>query len=659
MISRNLSVLIPLFVALTSCAGPQVLQDLSAGWVPESSRSPERTLEVPGHWQLDSPGYARFHLEVSSAEFPRESETLWLALGYLNFPMEIRLNGSLVGKWGKFPPENTYVQTSYPVFFPVPKTLFRPPPEVNRFELTAYSESPVLKFPGRIQLGGQDLADFQVLTKLYNGDFFLMFSGICLMGGFYFLSVWFGRKEDAAKLFFALATIFMALYFLELGSPIALFPGHLYRAVMKACLSFSVGFVILFFMEFFGIHNTKRAKNLVIAIAALSGLYVVLSPDAVTTMERFTTALIPLQVGIFFVVYLLIRALMIRHPEGVTLLVGIMVAVGFGTHDIYHQTLGTVPVAWLQGMGFFGLLGSMFLSLAFQSTRLYRTLETYSNELLVQKEELAKTNMAFARFVPKEFLAFLGKESIVDVALGDQVQQDMAILFSDIRDFTALSEKLTPSENFRLINDYLNRMAPMVRQEGGIVDKYIGDAIMALYPQGSFQAVLSALAMREALGEFNLERQGRQEVPLEMGIGIHTGSLMLGTIGEEARMEGTVISDAVNTASRIEGLTKVFQVPVIISGDVVQDCGELIRSYPVRYLGNLPVRGRSVGISLYELIHPADPQSENKIRHTQEFEACVQVWEVSPGEAESRFLDYAKMYPEDPALNFFLGKSSL
>jgi adenylate cyclase len=198
-------------------------------------------------------------------------------------------------------------------------------------------------------------------------------------------------------------------------------------------------------------------------------------------------------------------------------------------------------------------------------------------------------------------------------------------------------------------------MAPTVRQHGGIIDKYIGDAIMALYSQGAADAVASALSMRDTLHEYNEGRSRAGYTPLEMGIGIHSGSLMLGTIGDDQRMESTVISDAVNTASRIEGLTKVFGVPIIISETVLAELDGRRDDIKLRYLGRLPVRGRSQGLGMYELVHAKDPLCEPKLRLRGRFEDCVRAWETDRAQADRLFADYRELFPTDPALGFFMG----
>ena len=212
---------------------------------------------------------------------------------------------------------------------------------------------------------------------------------------------------------------------------------------------------------------------------------------------------------------------------------------------------------------------------------------------------------AYGRFVPHQFLNLLGYESIIDVNLGDQVQKEMSVLFADIRDFTTLSESMTPQENFNFINAYLSRMEPAITSNNGFIDKYIGDAIMALFSDFADDAVKAGIAMLNILTNYNEDRQRVGYVPIQIGIGINSGSLMLGTVGGKSRMDSTVISDAVNLASRIEGLTKDYSVPLLISHQTL----ERLRNpadYAIRIVDKVQVKGKSQYVVVYE-VFDADP----------------------------------------------------
>jgi class 3 adenylate cyclase len=213
--------------------------------------------------------------------------------------------------------------------------------------------------------------------------------------------------------------------------------------------------------------------------------------------------------------------------------------------------------------------------------------------------ELKQTNLSIERFVPHTFLSIIGKPSIVDVELGDNKRQNMTILFSDIRSFTTLSEKMTPDENFAFINAYLERMGPVIRTHNGFIDKYVGDAIMALFDTAD-EALRAGLAMFDALDAFNADRRLADLAPIAIGIGVNSGSLMLGTIGEKHRMDGTVISDAVNLASRIEDLTKVYRAGLLMSQYTYEQLAEP-EAYRIRPIDVVRVKGKTQPVAIYEV----------------------------------------------------------
>ncbi len=279
--------------------------------------------------------------------------------------------------------------------------------------------------------------------------------------------------------------------------------------------------------------------------------------------------------------------------------------------------------------------------LAFSFNIMAQTIQEYSNEI----EALLR---AYNRFVPHDFLDFLSKKSIVDVRLGDSVEKEFTILFSDIRFFTTLSETMTPEENFKFINSYLSRVGPEIRKNNGFIDKYIGDAIMALFPHKTGNAVNSAISMRYKLREYNQHRKNYGYVPIDIGIGIHGGKLMLGTVGEEERMEGTVISDAVNLASRLESLTKLYGAGIVIS-DYSLEKIENKDDYLYRFLDKVCVKGKSTPLQIYE-IYDADSDEQKRLKWelTLEFQKCLEYYYAKDFRmAKKCFLALQKENPED------------
>jgi hemerythrin len=249
--------------------------------------------------------------------------------------------------------------------------------------------------------------------------------------------------------------------------------------------------------------------------------------------------------------------------------------------------------------------------------RLRARLEAESATRQGLEQRLALVESAYSRFVPPQLLELLGKESILDVDWGNQAEKKMTILFSDIRGFASMSERMSPQQCFDFINDYLSFMEPVVLAHGGFIDKYIGDSVMALFPARGDDALRGALGMLAELDRFNARRSVTQsELPFEhperrcgsdvhIGIGMNSGLLMLGVIGGSNRMEVTVISDAVNLASRVETLTKTYQTPILITQHTLNSI-RFPADFSIRFIDRVRVRGKHLAQSIYE-VFDADP----------------------------------------------------
>ena len=276
-------------------------------------------------------------------------------------------------------------------------------------------------------------------------------------------------------------------------------------------------------------------------------------------------------------------------------------------------------------------------------------------QLHEQEKHLFKLNQAYERFLPHQFLQLLNKESIVDVELGDQVNKEMSILFSDIRDFTTISEQMTPEDNFKFINSYLSRMEPAIIENHGFIDKYIGDAIMALFSGCADDAVAAGISMLHQLNEYNQTRQRPNRLPFKIGIGINTGSLMLGTVGGHYRMDTTVISDAVNLASRLEKLTKFYGVSLLISQYTFWQLQEY-DNYSIRLMDRVQVKGKSKIVSVFEVFDADPPEMlQRKLATRTAFEQALTLYHLQAfREAEELFADCLHQNPQDRVTQIYL-----
>lgn len=299
------------------------------------------------------------------------------------------------------------------------------------------------------------------------------------------------------------------------------------------------------------------------------------------------------------------------------------------------------------------------ISVVIKNSKLY---EDSEKARIKQLEEfnlnLTMINKSLQKFVPKDFIQFLNKEHITEVGLGDSVQQDMSILFSDIRSFTTISETMSPKDNFGFLNSYLKVTGPVIRKNKGFIDKYIGDAIMALFPDSPMNAVDAAIEMLDEVHKLNVKRHEWGRIPIQIGIGIHTGAPMLGIIGEEKRFEFTVISDAVNLASRIEGLTKAYSASILISEDTLVSLSDSSK-YLHRMVDKVKVKGKNKPVIIYEILNGNSERIiELKLSTKKQFEDGVNLYlEEKFDEASVIFKDILKKDPRDTAVSLYLERA--
>lgn len=316
--------------------------------------------------------------------------------------------------------------------------------------------------------------------------------------------------------------------------------------------------------------------------------------------------------------------------------------------------MGLVPGSFLSHYGsiFGASVEATLLSLALG----YRISDLRERQEEAQKKLLEEQARAlalqesytesFRRFVPDQFLEYLKKDSILDVRRGDSIQSEMTVLFSDLRNFTAFSEQAGEELVFHFLNLYLEQMQPIIQRNGGFIDKFIGDAIMALFPdpQRAARAATemirelrtmqsgavgnkgeNALASEETGPDQSRPAPGTESALMESGCGLHHGPLMLGTVGASDRLETTVIGDTVNLASRLESLNKTLGTRVLVSRSVfdrLEEESELHQN--TRMIGAWNIKGKSGHQELFE-IFAGDPDAlrKHKQESRQELESII------------------------------------
>jgi len=218
----------------------------------------------------------------------------------------------------------------------------------------------------------------------------------------------------------------------------------------------------------------------------------------------------------------------------------------------------------------------------------------------------------FYRFVPADFLSVLKVEDPIDARAGMGITQDMAVLFTDIRGFSALAEKRDPDAIFTSLNDIFGLIVPAVVDNGGVVDKFVGDGVMALFTDADHAIEAGIRIVRET-------RQAETRLgKIEVGVGINWGELLLGTVGTDERIQTTVVGDVVNVAARLEECTKHMHTPIVISESIARQT-----SFAVRFLGRHPIRGRRKPEGIYELLDLYEPRLRKAIDAGSEAFAAI------------------------------------
>jgi predicted ATPase/class 3 adenylate cyclase len=263
------------------------------------------------------------------------------------------------------------------------------------------------------------------------------------------------------------------------------------------------------------------------------------------------------------------------------------------------------------------------------------------------------------RFVPYEFLRLLNRNSLDEVRLGDSLERDMVILVSDIRGFTSISEHMTPQESFEFINIYLSKMGPVIRNHNGFVGKYTGDGMMAFFPTSADDAVQASVATLKELAVYNQQRETGGDAPIHIGIGLHTGTSMLGIVGELERMQFDAMSDAANLASRLESLTKIFGATIVVSGDIMESLSGVDKHHQ-RSLGKVLVKGRNTPVPIFDIFGGDSAEQVTLKSETREdFETGLQLYSQQRfDQACVHFNAVIKKNPADKAATLYLKESA-
>ncbi|NEP39214.1 MAG: adenylate/guanylate cyclase domain-containing response regulator [Okeania sp. SIO2G4] len=286
----------------------------------------------------------------------------------------------------------------------------------------------------------------------------------------------------------------------------------------------------------------------------------------------------------------------------------------------------------------------------------------------------------FRLFVPEQFLSRIAPQGLDSIQLGDVAEEELTVLFCDIRGFTAIAESQNARDTFKWLNSFFQQMSVCISANQGFIDKFLGDAIMAVFDKHkchSLDALKAAVMMQENLKEFNANyKKYNLTEPVKIGIGIHTGMGVIGTLGSEKRMDSTVIGDVVNTASRLESLTKTYCCSIIVSElviseiekcknccqaqEYIEDKFRIINQVKYsdtqlqnnnlfseqiyyRWIDKVTLRGKQKAMNIYELLGTENSIIEaEKISNLSIFKKGIKGWQVGKFAAALEYFQQVK-----------------
>ncbi|MBL0955983.1 MAG: adenylate/guanylate cyclase domain-containing protein [Leptospira sp.] len=608
----------------------------------------DRVLSLPQHWngyqmdygKLSGFGHATFRMHL---ELPEDlPETMALTVHEQDTSYAIYINGNYYGGSG-IPASNTNQ------FLPMVKSTIVVLPHDKNLTIDLYVANYVHRKGGvwnDIVLSSYIKAENRLTKHKINET---ILSSIFAFVGIFFLVMYFYNRDGRQTLGIFLFSLAVLLRTISTGERIVLeFIDMPYWALLRleyVSWYWSAPLLYHYFYTIFPFDFSKKVGNVFYFLSAILTLGLILPPVYFTE----TASIYPIAFVLngLFILFYLFRAYQKSRMEAKPLLFGIGLILIGASNDVLHAqaVIHTTYIGPSTVVIFVFLQVFTFGRIVRQN--IIKTLEF--------AEEQKQFSSSFSRFVPTEFLYHLGKNDIRQVDLGDQVQKRMTVLFADIRSFTEFSETLTPKENFDFLNSYLQRVGPIIRHNNGFIDKFIGDAVMALFPYNISDAVKAAVEMQEAIRIYNSHRANCGYIPIEVGIGIHTGNLTLGILGEHKRMEGTVISDAVNLASRIEGITKLFSSRIVISAETFIEASDNL-GFHYRLLDRVNIKGKTESVFVVEVLDGYEPEkSKRLIACKDDYTLALDAYRREDfEEAKEGFASLLDKNPDDSVSRLFL-----
>ncbi len=493
----------------------------------------------------------------------------------------------------------------------------------------------------------QSNRDSRVLTEMF-------LFGCLFMMALYHFGLYVLRRKDSTTLFFGLMCFVISVRSLLTGEILInhIFPGmdwHLARKIEYILTFTSPGIYVAFCRKLFPTEWNRIIYRSIAGFGLALIAFVIVTPTTIFTNTSYVFTGYAWIVGMI-TIWVFVKALR-KKLDGA----GIFLATTlFFLLTIVNDTLNQMEFIHT---GLYLSAGLLIVTFA-QSF----SLSSRFSGAFFQAEMYAST---FRKFVPAQFLTRIAKDGIHSIKPGNAERDEVTVLFSDIRSFTSIAETMSPEDVFSMLNKYLSYVEPPITANNGFIDKYMGDGIMALFEKTESTrsakfAIDAALQMQIGLQQYNAHRTEDGKEPLAMGIGLHIGNVIIGTLGANDRMDSTAIGDAVNLASRIEGMTKMYGVGVLTSLDTILAL-EDASIYRTRFVDNVMAKGKHEPVQIWQIIGKSEENvSGNYFAMLSAYNDGIELYrEKKIAQAKEKFEHALALEPTDIVSAIYLERCQL
>lgn len=612
--------------------------------------APDTYITVPGIWnkteingeKIPATGFATYSLIVKQAD---TAQLYALNLRTMSNAYRLWIDNTMLAENGKVGQLKSESQPAYKpqvVFFRPANSTFRVVVQVSNFHHCkgGFWLAADLGTPVKIM---HDREMRKLLEMFLFGSLFIM--------ALYHFSLYILRRNDTAVLFFGLMCLVICVR--------SLFTGEILIAGIAPDLSWFAARRIEYILTFvsapvYAAFSRKLypdewntlAFRIVTGFGLLLAAIVLLTPSELFTNLSYVFTVYAWLTSMYTIWIFSRAALRKKEGAGIFLATSLVFLLTI-VNDTLNQ-LEIIHTGLYLSLGLFVVTFAQSFSLSSRFANAFRTTEIYAS--------------TFRKFVPVQFLDKIAKDGISSIKPGNAEHISGTVLFSDIRSFTSISEKLKPGEVFSMLNKYLAYVEPPIRRHHGYVDKYMGDGIMALFENQGKQvaavnAIHAALEMLQQLKDFNKTRTAGQESELQMGIGLHSGPMIIGTVGGTERMDSTAIGDAVNLTSRIEGMTKMYGVPLLASGETVMQ--EAVQElFLFRFIDLVAAKGKDEPVAIWEIIgYKNDPAAQARAALFRPYQLALDAFRVQRfAEARTLFEETLAAVPGDAVSQLYISR---